>query len=324
MVKLSFIYYLLGAMFAGAAVFNARDRRWSIAGFWGILAVSFTFGDAILAAAKSGTHWPAQATGAGVVALGLLATRTGSSAAGLDDERAATRQAQAARLKNLLFLPALAIPALTIALYLSAKYLHWGGVLDLSVDTQIALIALGVAAALSLVIALAVTRSHPIHGIGESRRLLDTVGWPLVLPITLAMLGSVFNATGVGTAVAQLAADWLPVESRAVCLAAYALGMVVLTVIMGNAFAAFPVITAGIGVPLLVLRHAADPAALGALGMLTGYCGTLLSPLAANFNIVPARLLELRDPYGVIRMQWPTALAMIAANIALMAIFLFR
>jgi uncharacterized membrane protein len=92
---------------------------------------------------------------------------------------------------------------------------------------------------------------------------------------------------------------------------------------MGNAFAAFPVMTGGIGLPLLVLRHGADPATLGALGMLTGYCGTLLTPLAANFNIVPARLLELRDQYGVIREQWPTALAMIVANIVLMSLFVF-
>ena len=47
---------------------------------------------------------------------------------------------------------------------------------------------------------------------------------------------------------------------------------------------------------------------LGALGMLTGYCGTLLTPMAANFNLVPAALLELDDPNGVIRMQVGTAL----------------
>jgi uncharacterized membrane protein len=93
---------------------------------------------------------------------------------------------------------------------------------------------------------------------------------------------------------------------------------------MGNAFAAFPVMTAGIGLPLLVVRHGADPAALGAIGMLTGYCGTLLTPMAANFNIVPAVLLELRDDYGVIRAQWPTALALIVANIVLMGVFVFR
>ncbi len=94
--------------------------------------------------------------------------------------------------------------------------------------------------------------------------------------------------------------------------------MVIFTIIMGNAFAAFPVMTAGIGLPLLIGQHHADAAALGALGMLSGYCGTLLTPMAANYNIVPAALLELRDPNGVIRAQWPTAVCLFAANLLLM------
>jgi uncharacterized membrane protein len=100
--------------------------------------------------------------------------------------------------------------------------------------------------------------------------------------------------------------------------------MVVFTVIMGNAFAAFPVLTAGIGLPLLIRMHGADAAVVGALGMLTGYCGTLLTPMAANFNIVPAVLLDLDDRNGVIRAQWPTALALLVVNLALMAWLAFR
>jgi uncharacterized membrane protein len=104
---------------------------------------------------------------------------------------------------------------------------------------------------------------------------------------------------------------------------AYALGMVAFTIIMGNAFAAFPVMTAGIGLPLLIMQHHANPAAMGALGMLSGYCGTLLTPMAANYNVVPAVLLELRDPNGVIRAQWPTAVFLFAANLLLMNFFVF-
>jgi len=100
--------------------------------------------------------------------------------------------------------------------------------------------------------------------------------------------------------------------------------MVLFTVIMGNAFAAFPVMMAGIGLPLLIQRHGADPASLGAIGMLTGYCGTLLTPMAANFNIVPAILLELKDQYGVIRMQAATAVVLLVFNIGLMAWVCFR
>ena len=122
--------------------------------------------------------------------------------------------------------------------------------------------------------------------------------------MVLATLGSVFAATGVGDAIAAIVGATIPADSRVACLVAFALGMVVFTMIMGNAFAAFPVMMAGIGLPLLVLRHHANPAVLGSIGMLTGYCGTLLTPMAANFNIVPAVLLELagsvrRDPRAV-------------------------
>jgi len=327
MIKLSYIFYLLGALFVGTAVLNARDRRWSVVAFWAILAVPFLFGDLILAAAKAGTQWPSQAMGVGVLAVGVLASRARARASDLDSdhEQIATREASAKRLGNWLFVPALAIVVFTIALVRGAKYLTVGGValIDQTNVGQIALIALGVAATLAVILALIVTRARPFHGLGESRRLLDLLGWAAVLPITLAMLGSVFDKAGVGAAIAELASMVIPTDSRFACLLVYALGMVGLTAIMGNAFAAFPVMTGGIGLPLLVLRHGADPATLGALGMLTGYCGTLLTPLAANFNIVPARLLELRDPYGVIRAQWPTALVMIAVNLGLMSLFVF-
>jgi uncharacterized membrane protein len=100
--------------------------------------------------------------------------------------------------------------------------------------------------------------------------------------------------------------------------------MVLFTVIMGNAFAAFPVMMAGIGLPLLIQRHGADPAALGAIGMVTGYCGTLMTPMAANFNLVPAALLELDDPNAVIRVQFPTAIALMSVNLLLMYWLAFR
>jgi uncharacterized membrane protein len=116
----------------------------------------------------------------------------------------------------------------------------------------------------------------------------------------------------------------IPTDSRLACVLAYGLGMVAFTMIMGNAFAAFPIMTAGIGLPLLVHQHGAHAAVLGAIGMLTGYCGTLMTPMAANFNIVPAALLELDDPNGVIRAQVPTALALLLVNLALMYWLAFR
>jgi uncharacterized membrane protein len=322
-LTLTHVFALVGALLAGIAVFDARERRWAAAAFRAILAAPFLFGDQILAAAKSGTAWPAQAMGLGVIALALLASRSRARTAADDADAAAARSASAARLGNRLFGPALAIPALILALVLGGKHLSIGGT-TLIDPAQLALIALGIAAVLALAAALLVTRSRPIHALTEGRRLLDMLGWAAVLPMMLATLGAVFTASGVGEAIASLASTVLPTESRLACLLTYALGMVVFTVIMGNAFAAFPVMTAGIGLPLLVTRHGADPAALGAIGMLTGYCGTLLTPMAANFNIVPAVLLELPDEYGVIRAQWPTALVLIATNVIVMDVVVFR
>jgi len=205
---------------------------------------------------------------------------------------------------------------------LDASYLHT--VSRWLEPSKLTLIALGLSATVALIAALVLTRARPIYGLTEGRRLLDALGWAVALPILLATLGSVFADTGVGKAIASIVSMVIPTESRLACLLAYGLGMVALTTIMGNAFAAFPMMTAGVGLPLLVTRHGADPAALGAIGMLTGYCGTLLTPMAANFNIVPAVLLELRDPNGVIRAQWPTALVLLATNLVIMYVVVFR
>lgn len=322
MLTLSHIYLGVGALFAGTAGINAHERRWPAAAFWTIVAVPFLAGDAILAASKAGTRWPAQLMGLGVIALGVLATRMRARIPAADRAQLAAREASAARFGDWLFVPALAIPGLTIGLVLGTKYL-WSG-WGLFAPAQVALIALGLAAVLAAVLALIVTRSHPSHGLREGRRLIDSIGWALVLPMMLATLGTVFIQTGVGDAIAGLVGAAIPTESQLACLLAYGLGMVVFTAIMGNAFAAFPVMTAGIGLPLLVTRHGGDPAALGAIGMLTGYCGTLLTPMAANFNIVPAVLLELRDEHGVIRAQWPTAVALMTVNLILMQLIVFR
>jgi uncharacterized membrane protein len=63
---------------------------------------------------------------------------------------------------------------------------------------------------------------------------------------------------------------------------------------------------------------------IGAVGMLAGFCGTLMTPMAANFNIVPAALLELRNQYGVISAQVPTAIPLLIANILILYVAGFR
>jgi len=332
MLRVEHIYWLVGAFLAVASILNLRERRWSMAAFWGVLACAFLLGDFIQRATASGSRWPAQALGIGVIALGLLATNASRAAAPQVRDVDAVppprtvqpaQQLDAQRLGNRLFIPALMIPLATLALVLGAGYLRWGAT-PLIGTTQLTLTSLGIACVAALLVALRTTRATPAQTLIEGRRLLDTLGCVAVLPMLLATLGSVFAATGVGDAIASIVGALIPVDNRIACLAAFALGMVLFTVIMGNAFAAFPVLMAGIGLPLLILRHGADPAVLGSIGMLTGYCGTLLTPMAANFNIVPAVLLELPDQYGVIRAQMPTAIALLLVNFLLMWLLVFR
>jgi uncharacterized membrane protein len=153
---------------------------------------------------------------------------------------------------------------------------------------------------------------------------MEAVGWAAVLPQTLASLGALFAAAGVGRVVGQLVTQAIPMTNGSIAVVTYTLGMAMFTVIMGNAFAAFPVMTAGIGLPLIVGRFGGDPVIMSALGMLSGFCGTLMTPMAANFNIVPAALLELPDRNGVIKVQIPSAVLLLAANTALMALCVYR
>lgn len=105
--------------------------------------------------------------------------------------------------------------------------------------------------------------------------------------------------------------------------AVYCIAMALFTMIMGNGFAAFSVITVGIGIPFLVAQGA-DPVVVGALGLTAGYCGTLMTPMAANFNILPAALLETKNKYTVILSQLPMALFMLAMHIVLMYFLAFK
>ena len=322
MLRIEYAYWLCGVLLAVCAIIDARARRPWHAAFWGILAVAFLGGEEFEAMYAAGDTFADQFVGAAVIALALLAGSGKLKRRAVDDD-AASRETMAARFGNTLFLPALLIPIGTLTLALTQPWLHIADV-DIFYARQATLTALAVACVLALLAAMWLTRATPMNAGTETARLLDALSWAALLPMLLATLGGVFAATGVGTAVAHLSSMAIPADSRLACVIAYGLGMVAFTVIMGNAFAAFPVMTAGIGLPLLILQHHADPAALGALGMLTGYCGTLLTPMAANYNIVPVALLELRDSNAVIKQQWQTALWLFVANIILMYFFAFR
>jgi len=177
---------------------------------------------------------------------------------------------------------------------------------------------------LALAVCYAWLRPPAAAPVEEGRRLMDSIGWAGVLPQMLASLGAVFAAAGVGTTVGAMASAIIPEGSIVIAVLLFALGMAAFTMIMGNAFAAFPVMAAAIGVPILIHADGGNPAVIGAVGMLAGFCGTLMTPMAANFNIVPAALLELRNPHGVIKAQIPTAVALLIANIVILYVAGFR
>jgi uncharacterized membrane protein len=316
-ITLQWIYWLTGAYLAAIAWRGVRDRgnprRLATGGFWALLSLSFLAGERL----------PAERMGLVVVALALIAGLGGVRLGSYAESSVAEKAAEARRLGNRLFGPALLIPGVTLLCAIGLKQVELAGrpLLDPQHTT---LVALGLACVVATLAACRLTRQSPWSAVEQSRRLIDAIGWAALLPLLLATLGSVFAAAGVGDAVAALVGAVIPVEQRFVVVLAYALGMALFTIIMGNAFAAFPVMTAGIAVPLLVGLHGAEPASLAAIGMLSGYCGTLMTPMAANFNLVPVALLELDDPYAVIRAQLPTGLVLLAVNVLLMYFIAFR
>lgn len=319
MIGLPVLYVIGGVFFAAMALLGAFDRenpkRWGNLAFWGLLAVSFL----------AGSYIGDLANGVLVLALAGLA---GFGALGQGRPSTTTpeeRRENAARLGARLFIPALIIPAVTLIGTFVFKAWSIGGtpVVDPKQATLVSLI-LGILTGLGL--AVAMIRPRPTVPAQEGRRLLDAVGWAALLPQTLAALGAVFAAAGVGQIIGDFAGSSLPGSGwlgALLAVVAYTFGMAIFTVIMGNAFAAFPVMTAGIGLPLIVGTFKGDPVIMAAVGMLSGFCGTLMTPMAANFNIVPAALLELTDRYGVIRAQIPTALILLIANTVLMYVFVY-
>lgn len=133
----------------------------------------------------------------------------------------------------------------------------------------------------------------------------------------LAALGAVFTAAGVGDVISSLVSNIIPAGNVTIGIIVYAIGMAVFTMIMGNAFAAITVMTVGIGAPF-VLQYGADPVVIGSLALTCGYCGTLCTPMAANFNMVPVAILEMKDKNGVIKKQVLVAVIMLVVQIVMM------
>jgi uncharacterized membrane protein len=322
MIKVEWFYWLCGAIFiaVGALTFPDRTnaRRYGSGAFWVLLGGSFIYGTYVVNKTA-----PASILGVAVIAMAALVA-TGQLGRGTaTGPSRAEQETGADRFGNRLFVPALTIPLVVVIFAAGLAKIHIGGKPFLQKDSE-TLIGLGVAAIVAVVIGFVMLRpKSALTPLSEGRRLLEAIGWAAVLPQMLATLGQLFVAAGVGKEVGHITKNVLPADSLFGGVVVYCVGMALFTIIMGNAFGAFPIMTAAIGYPVLVQHFHGNAAAVFAIGMLAGFCGTLCTPMAANFNIVPAALLEMKDKYGPIKAQIPTAIPLLASNVALMYFLAF-
>ena len=178
-----------------------------------------------------------------------------------------------------------------------------------------ALVGIGVGIIVSIVILMIFSNENkPGVFLKDSERLLSTVGPLSMLPMLLASLGAIFTQAGVGDVIAVLVGKVIPKGNVNVGIIVFAIGMALFTMIMGNAFAAITVMTVGIGAPF-VLSYGANPVVIGMLALTCGYCGTLCTPMAANFNVVPVAMLDMKDRVGVIKNQIIPAIILLTFQI---------
>ena len=180
-------------------------------------------------------------------------------------------------------------------------------------------ITVGVIVAMILLMAFDTKQNKPAVFLNDSERFLGITGPLSMLPQLLGCLGGVFTAAGVGDVIAQLVEKIVPKGNVNIGIIIYAIGMVLFTMIMGNAFAAITVMTVGIGAPF-VLAYGANPVVIGMLALTCGYCGTLLTPMAANFNILPVAILNMKDRWGAIKNQVLVAIIMLVFQICYMIV----
>ncbi|MFF0461361.1 DUF979 domain-containing protein [Streptomyces mexicanus] len=322
MIKSEWFFWLVGAVFVVMAVQMFFDRsnpkRYGTCAFWGLLGLCFFYSTWV-----NDKTLPAEPLGVAVLVLICLGgfNLTGKGTPRTTSESERVRLAE--RFGNKLFVPALTIPVVAMVCAVVVPKFEIGGhrLLEKGSET---ILGLGVGAIVALGVGMWVLRERrvgvPLHA---GRGLLESMGWALVLPQLLTVMGAIFQAAGVGTQVGKITESVLPDGQKLAAVALYCVGMFVFTVIMGNAFAAFPVMTAAVGWPVLIEQMHGNAPAVLAVGMLAGFCGTLCTPMAANFNLVPAALLELKDQYGPIKAQAPTAAVLLCCNILIVYLFAF-
>ena len=297
------IYMFIGFMVVYTAVKNLRDKenpsRIGTFVFWFVLGILLAFG-----------RWLPNALSGVLVLIMCVPAILHKVKKGKNNAPSkADTQAAFEAIGMKIFIPALSIGVFAVGAALTTNVLGFSALNG---------VAIGVFAA-AVFLMLFNKKNTPMVLLNDSERMLSTVGPLSMLPMLLACLGAVFTAAGVGDVVASLVERIIPAGNVNVGIIVYALGMMLFTMIMGNAFAAITVMTVGIGGPF-VLAYGANPVAIGMLALTCGFCGTLCTPMAANFNTVPVALLDMKKQFGVIKNQVPIAMIMIVFQIVMMII----
>ena len=295
-------FSIIGLVFIATGVKAFRDtataKHVTTGIFWTIMGVCFIIGKYI----------PSWIVGVLIVASAVITAIGGVVQTKNDIPTKEETRANADRIGYKIFIPALMLALVSVI----------AAMLGLVSGNN----AIGVSAIFGAIAVFAITKAPAKSIVTEGSRMLDNMGSVAFLPQLLAALGVLFTACGVGDVISKGVASIIPDGNRFIAVAVYCVGTALFTIIMGNGFAAFSVITVGIGIPFLIMQGA-NPVVVGAMGLTAGYCGTLLTPMAANFNIMPAALLETKSKYAVIKAQAPMAVVMLIIHIFLMYFLAF-
>ncbi len=295
------IYIIIGLLCINCGVKNLKDKENSEPVgtfiFWAVLGVVIALG-----------RWlPALVSGILVVVMCLPAIFKKVKKGAVSAATKAETEAAYEKIGMKIFAPTLSIGVLAVICAITGMGIGLSALNGVAIGVLVSIILLMIMN----------KENKPSTFLNDSERMLSTVGPLSMLPMLLACLGTVFTKAGVGDVISDLVSHIIPEGNVNAGIVVYAIGMMLFTMIMGNAYAAITVMTVGIGYPF-VLAHGANPVVIGMLALTCGFCGTLCTPMAANFNTVPVALLDMKKPMGVIKNQVPVAIIMLVVQIVIM------
>ena len=298
---LNVVWLIIGLITIYAGIKNLLDKenpsRVGTAVFWCSFGIVCGFG----------TWLPAKVSGALVLIMCLPPIFKKVKIGKTDNPKKEHTEQQFKKIGMKIFVPAFSVAVCSLFFALFSNM------------SSMVAITVGVIVAMVLLMAFDTKQNKPAVFLNDSERFLGITGPLSMLPQLLGCLGGVFTAAGVGDVIAQLVEKIVPKGNVNIGIIIYAIGMVLFTMIMGNAFAAITVMTVGIGAPF-VLAYGANPVVIGMLALTCGYCGTLLTPMAANFNILPVAILNMKDRWGAIKNQVLVAIIMLVFQICYMIV----